>query len=560
MTPKPKLSVNIEGGEVLASLEDRTVTGLLIPFNEIGRTNVGMFQVEAGAVALPADPVVVGINTDHVRSDNVGRAVKVWEQPEGIMATFEIAKTPEGDAVLADLASPTGKRKRLSGEFGPAVLAGGKLVAGHAKLWGAALVGQGAFPSAMVLAADTESHYESSYTDENGVTWQRVEDTTTETTETETGTKTTSTTTVTEETTAPEGDTTEEEETAVGVPQTLAGKAITIEGAPEATMQQVFAAIADAKATRGNDSAAMEVLAALADIKISGANTLTVGGNVIKPNFVGKLWQGKEYTRKYIQLCKLGTDISAAGKEGYTLHRGTAASPAARLGGDWAGNKVEVPTGNGFTKSASSSLDRFAFAADIAREFYDLPGGAPIVEAFLRLIVEDYAMWSDEKALAFIRTTAGTPIAPKAYPSVAGHDYPAAMGHVIQGILAVQDANDTPSYAIVNPFAYEQLVYTPKELIPEYVTFTVNTEGTGSADGKVQIVKAPDSFFTGVVATKPAAIVGAQNAIEFDELSSTPLEIDALEIAKGGVDKALHGYLQKFQVRAEGVKLIGSTS
>ncbi len=559
---KPEQSVNIQGGEVLASLEDRTVTGLLIPFNEIGRTNVGMFQVEAGAVAIPADPAVVGINTDHVRENVVGRATRIWEQPEGVMATFSIANTPEGDAVLADLADPNGKRKKLSGEFGPAVLAGGKLVPGHARVWGAGFVEAGAFPSAMVLAADTEgtSRYETEFTDEDGVKWRRVDESVTTTETTETGTVTETVSTYTEEKIDPaEGDETEEEEPAVTVPQTLATKAkpSTATTAEAVDLNQVYAAVAAVRQDP-HDEAALHALAALVDIKTSGAGSVTDGAKIPKPNFVGQLWQGKEYQRKFITQYKLGTEISLAGKQGFTLHRGTAAAPKERLGGTWEGNKTDVPSGNAFTKSAESSRENFAFAADFAREFFDLDGGAPVIEAFMRLIVEDYAMWSDERALAFIRTTAGAPIAPKAYPSVAGHDYPPALGQIIQGILAVTDAKDTPSSAIVNPFAYEQLIYTPKDLLAEFVTLTVNTEGTGTADGKVSIVKAPDSFFTGVDPAKPATIVGARNAIEFDEKGSTPINIDALEIAKGGVDKAVHGYLQKFGVKPDSVVLVGT--
>lgn len=116
--------IEYEGGEVLANLDERTVTGLLVPFNELGHTNAGRFMVEAGALALPSDPAVISLNLDHDRSQNIGRASRVWEEPVGIMATFAIANTPEGDAYLADVASATPKRKCLSGEFHTAIKAG----------------------------------------------------------------------------------------------------------------------------------------------------------------------------------------------------------------------------------------------------------------------------------------------------------------------------------------------------------------------------------------------------------------------------------------------------
>ena len=120
----------------------------------------------------------------------------------------------------------------------------------------------------------------------------------------------------------------------------------------------------------------------------------------------------------------------------------------------------------------------------------------------------------------------------------------------------------------VNKLAYDQLVYTPNDLIPEYITFDITTERGGSADsGKVVVVEADnedvDLFvdFAGapvVDDTKPAVLVGAKRAIDIDELGSTPFTVDALEIAKGGIDRALHGYLQEHTVRPRSLALIGT--
>lgn len=552
----------IYAGTLTASREDRTATGLLVPYGEQCSSNLGRFAVDSGAFSIPADLAGIGLNVEHEREQVVGQVTALTGTDQGVVATFSFAKTPEGEQALADALS--GKRRALSAEVAGVAIRAGKAVAG--RIFGAALVKQGAFPSATLLAAavDTEgesttTHNESEYTDENGVTWRRVEDAEVTTESTETGEKTTTVTTVTEETETPEVPADETEEEPVGVPNTLT--AAKVAGEKKITEQSdidlgsVYASIASMRSAAPTQEAAT-LLAALADIKISGTNSLPVGGSVLQPNWVGQVWQGKEYSRKYISLLALGTNISAAGKKGYKLTRGTSASPQTRLGGDWAGNKVEVPTGQAFTAPLTSTLRRFAFAADIAREFYDLPGGQEVVEAFIRLIVEDYAVWSDEAALTDIRTAAGTPVVPATYPT----GYPAAMGRLIQGVRAISRAKDTPSFAIVNAAAMDQLVYTPHEQVPEFISLAVTSEGTATVDGKVQVVEAPDSFFTGVNAAQPAAIVGAKNAIEFDEVGSTPIQIDALEIAKGGVDKALHGYLQTFVVRPESLVLVGTAS
>src|SRR5690606_12947420 len=89
-------------------------------------------------------------------------------------------------------------------------------------------------------------------------------------------------------------------------------------------------------------------------------------------------------------------------------------------------------------------------------------------------------------------------------------------------------------------------------LIPEFVNFTASTDWQGTGDGLVLVVGD-----TGITST-PSVIVGSGKAVEFDELPGGPLRIDALDLAKGGVDRAIHGYLQIFIVRDEAVVHIGT--
>ena len=566
--------IQIEGGEVLANLDERTLTGLLLPYGEEGRTNVGRFTVMAGDIAIPEDPYVVSINEDHDRFRPIGRATRLWETTAGIMATFAIGRTAAGDAALADTT-----RRCLSAEFKTGIkngrATGGVLAA-------AAKVARGAFPSAQVLAADAEideetveleageeatvaeDHSEVIYTDEDGRTYRRVYDSVTTEEATENGTETTITTTITEEQTEADAEVETEQEnevSATAVPAThRSGAPLATANQRQTDLQTIFAAFASAKDAFKFGGQAPEdataVLAALSDITLTGPGALPTGGDVLQENWVGQLYQGIPYERQYISLGTLGTNITAAGKKGYTLERGTDGAPIEHFDGTWAGNKTPIKSGVGFTASKVSELFRFAFGVDIAREFFDLPGGAEVVEAFLRLIVEDHLVWSDEIALDTWVQVAGAPIAPRTYPGVDGHDYAGAMGQLIQGVLAVKGKKadgrrDTPTFAIANELAYEEILYTPKDLVPEFVTFGANTDEGITADG-LRIVVGD----TGIEDT-PSVIVGSSKAVEFDELAGGPLHIDALDLARGGVDKAIHGYLQRFIVRPEAVVHIG---
>lgn len=552
--------IEIEGGEVLASIEDRTITGLLIPYGEIGRTNVGQFQVDAGAIRIPADPDVVTLNTDHDRYSPVGRATRIWEETRGILATFAIAKTPAGDAALADARDPNGKRRRLSGEFRTGIKAG-RATGGD--LSGGALVELGAFASAMVLAADTpdvsepapesssSSEYVDHFTDAEGVEWVRRSKSTTETTVTQV-----TDTTTEEEEEAPVGA----EQTTVNAgaaPATITGQAPAGITAPRVNKLEVLAAFTAFRTGGIPTKEAHDVLAALADITTAGAGALPAAG-VIQQNWIGLIDLGVEFQREYIGLHKLGTDITLGGKKGFKAGANTKAAPRFPTDGTWAGNKTEIATGKGWTETATSTRKQYARGVDIAREFFDLPGGGEVIEAFLHELVLDHLMWSDEEARKTIIEQAGAPVAPKVYPGVDGYDYAGAMGQLIQGILLVKrrkadGRRDVPSYAIANELAYEELVYTPKDLVPEFITFTVGTDGRGTADGKVLVVQGD----TGVEKSS-SVVVGADYAIEFDELPGGPLHVDAVDLAKGGVDKAIHGYLQTFVKRSEAIVHVGT--
>ncbi|GAA3948877.1 hypothetical protein [Microbacterium soli] len=550
--------ITIQGGEILANLDDRSMTGLLIPYGEEGHTNAGRVTVQAGSIALPADPSVVSLNIDHDRYQPVGRATRLWETAQGIMATFTIAKTPAGDAALADTTRPA-----LSAEFKTDIDA--NRVARNGILAAAAKVVAGAFPSARVLAelaegeiASDKSESEYTYTDYDGRKYKRVYESESTTEEVEGGTKTTTVTTSTE--TEVSADPEEEpivaeQETvqAGAVPGTIApagGAAVLASRGPSG--MEIAAAIAAVRANR-NDQKAVEVLAALEDIVTSDA------GAAIQPNWMGDIAAGITYVQEYITLFNPGDEITAGGKKGYKVLRGTSAAPLdAPMDGSWSGNKTAIKSHKGRVSEHSSVLDRWAMGEDIGREFWDLPGGLDFVLAFLRLQQEDYSIWQDDTALAYAVATAGDPVAPTttAYPD----NYPTALGHLIQGILAVKKRKsdgrrDTPTFAITNDVDYEQLIYAAggEQNLPAFVNIALSTSGTGTVDGNVQVVNGD----VGIEDTG-ACLVGASYAIDFDRPAGGLLEVDALDLARGGIDKAVHGYLQTFVKRPEALVLIGT--
>lgn len=558
--------ITIDAGVLLFATEDPLAAqGLLVPFGVEARSNLGRFTVDPGTFDIPTDFTGMGINKEHQRERVVGGITRVWEQPEGVLLAMRFADTPEGRKAAEDARS--GRRRNLSVEVSDVKIRDGKAVSG--RIFGASVVEKPAFAGATLLAAEDTHDTDEPTLDE------RVN-----ALEAKVATMTTDPASAEEE--EPEEPAEEEEGnmpeatqpatlTATGTPTAAEALAATTtptvpttllathaeQAAQSTQLSDVYSAFDAYRKTRGEGDA-RTLLAALTDLKTTGAGTITVGGSPVQVDWVGRLFQGKRYVRKYITLGKLGTQISLGGKKGYKLHRGTSASPVEHFLNDWAGNKAEINSGNGWTESAASTRDNYAFGNDIAREFFDLPGGEEVIEGFFELIREDYLIWSDAKALAQFITTAGTPVAPATYPT----EYDSAIGMLIDGIFQVAKVAE-PSFAIVNESAFRSLLFTPKDLVPEYVSIDVNTDGTAMADGKVHVVYAPDAAFNPGTLVEPgtdAVLVGAREAVEFDELGSTPLTIDALEVAKGGVDRAVHGYVQKFPVFPEGVKLIATAN
>ena len=84
------MHVTLHAGTVTASATANTISGLLLPYGEIGHTSVGPFTVSAGAVDVPANPGSVHLNLQHDRARPIGKAARLIETPRGIEAVFSL--------------------------------------------------------------------------------------------------------------------------------------------------------------------------------------------------------------------------------------------------------------------------------------------------------------------------------------------------------------------------------------------------------------------------------------------------------------------------------------
>ncbi|PPG53415.1 hypothetical protein C5C41_06735 [Rathayibacter sp. AY1E9] len=526
-------TIQLDAGTLTASEDDRTLSGLLVPYGEDAKSNLGKFSVSEGVFEIPSDLSGMSLNEEHARESVLGGFLRAEETPAGITATFSVARTPAGDQALADVA--TGKRKHLSAEVSGVVIRAGKAVAG--RLFAAALVAKPAFPSATLLAAaedTTTAEYTSSSKDPDGSEYDSKTVETVEETE-EDGVKTVTRTSVTTTTIKPA---TPEEEAPVAenLPaDLLAAKAGSTTSATQKglSLREVgdllFASkngtISDedlASALKGHNGETL--FGALSDVKFDGAGGLApIMG---QPAWIGEVWNASQYRQQVLPLFSHEnlTSLTFSGFKWVT-------KPS---GGDWAGNKANVPSNTISVAPVTGSASRYAVGHDIAHEFVDFPVPG-FFESYAKYVGEDYQRWADAKVLAAILAGA-TAMAGDPLSTLPGgtNNIGAAASAIIDGAVAVAQTGTLPSFALVAPALYKSFVKNPSTNVLGYLNAALGlTEG------------ALGGFTIRPSASVPAGkvLVGATQAVTVYELPGVPVRLDALDLARGGVDKAALGYL-----------------
>ena len=135
--------------------KSRTVTGIIVPWDTPGYTSVGLITAQRGSIQTPADPKHLKLFRDHSDASGtpVGYATKIEDTDQGLVASFHIANTADGDIALKDIQE--GVRDALSMEIIGQELNGATLTAGQ--LTAVAIVAVPAFSSARITQV-TASH------------------------------------------------------------------------------------------------------------------------------------------------------------------------------------------------------------------------------------------------------------------------------------------------------------------------------------------------------------------------------------------------------------------
>lgn len=501
----------IEGGVLTASADARTVSGLLLPYGEVGRTNLGRVIFAKGVVKVPEDPEVMSFTDDHtqpVEDFPLGRGVGLQETDQGIVGTFKIAKTAEGDKYLADIAG--GKRRSLSAEVRGLVIRGGKAISGV--LFGGGACEAGAFPSATLFAHDVGDDPE---TPEG----TKPEDDAPDGAESEG--------IVTKPQTAPEAEQTEEPEVEQPEPM-LAHKPGSVGGKPaNAKGATLFASLSGKTLQEAGTMLAALDQAVAADVLPAQ-----------QQQWLGEIVARKTYVRRFASLVNHG-DLQGLKAIGWRFIEGKTPEVAAYAGMPAQPNSNEVKT-----EQVTLDAVRLAGAGSVDRAFLDFPT-PEFWAGYFRELTNDYERKLDAIARDFYIANA---------TAVVGGAIPAgvatAAAYIVDGALTILDAErGMPSWAMVGSDLYREFLLTRNDDMLAYLNAALGLEDGTLKEFRLQ----PTS-----VATMAGKVcVGTRDAATVYELAGSPVRVDAVNIAVGGAERGAFGYHAELLNDATGLALVG---
>lgn len=519
-------------GELLTANEsDMTVSYNLVKFGEEGRTNKGRITLDsADVLEIPSGQLPM--NDEHAPEKNVGY-LTASAVDDGLRATVHYYDTPEGQAAFQDAA--TGKRKGISMELLKPVIRAGKLVAG--KLVAAAIVKTPAFPSSMLLAADV-GELAADIGDaiaalETGDTAAAIE--------------------ILSAAAAKANEEPEEQEKST-VPEALkasrqpasteallaafaAGNVANAAAAAAAAKPEEKLKASAAELTLDKFAATLRGVATTTDDRLKAAafdvvTQADMYDPTSVPAYLGELWVESPYTERFAPLMDTA-QLTGMLVKGWRWVEGK--SPVVD---DWdpafqgvppAEQMTDIPTGEMVAEPFEFPAKRIAGGNRFDRVNIDFPVPG-VMESFLRHQTEYIKRRRDARARqaliahAALNTVVGT-----------GNDVANPWRKIILGAMHVMSYG-TPTYAVVGNDLYRDMLGSDMLENLALLETTLGLESGSMAGFRIQPADITDTEMDGEV------LVGAKRANVLHEPAGAPIRVDAQELLKGAIDKAVFSY------------------
>lgn len=528
---------------VHAAATERTISGLVIPWDQEGATTAGPLTIPSGAVRVPRDIGRIKLLFKHTGTEGhkpVGRAVGFEPKADGLHMTFAVARTPDGDAALTQVTEHV--FDAFSAELRGVKKNGTRVT--DSILTGVALVDLPAFDNARVHTVNA-SYTPQEHTTMNVADFLRAM-------------MNAGTSEADARAAAAQYFSADEiaavdltgfvpanpptaEPAAAPAPAEPAAPVSANAGytpaaapvvpspipAPHRSPTIVHASAYDAAQTILDMSRnrAGVVHAQLADITNSGLT------DAMPPQWLGELWTGPAKTRELVPLLN-HKPLTSWRMQGFRWKD----KP---LVAAYSGDKTEIPTNPVSVEPYESEATRWAGGHDLDRKFWDF-GDAGILAAYWAAMNESYAIVTDQAAGAFLVANATT-----VAPLPADANVPPLILAMYAARTAVKKATGVnPSYYLANPA--DQL-------------------------GLLQLTAQNKPAFWDVLGVDPSALIwrdqvpagtliaGAKPATTFWELPGSPLRVEAEHLSHGGRDRAMFGYTGQTLDNAGGLVKVAFT-
>ncbi|AKJ72255.1 hypothetical protein [Gordonia malaquae] len=515
------------------STTGRTVSGLVLPWNKLGKTTLGPLVIRPGGTRLPVDLTRCKLHFKHTGTEGsrpVGHATGYTVRSDGLWMDFAFAETPDADAAIAQVKGRV--YDAFSAELEQIRRDGNDVF--DSIMSAVALVDRPAFDDARVTTLHAQHTKENNLM--NAAAFIRAlmaagmsEADARARAVTDFGQAAVDAVTADDLSTAPVDPANPPAAPAnppapapapAAAPAPIEAAAASYTPAPlvvpaglpaPVSPTVVHASAADAARTvfqmvRGNHGEVAH--AQLADITNSTMIDATPAG------WLGELWSGPAKTREIIPLLKQ-RPLTSWRLKGF---RWTEKPLVAKYEGD----KKEIPTNEVGIAPYESEAVRWAGGHDIDRKFYDF-GDTEILEAYWRAMNESYAVVTDQDAGAFITTNAKalTPLAPVG-------EIPALILAMYQAKNAVKKSSGTlPAYYFANPADQLTLLALTAQNKPAFWD---------------QLGVDPSMIIWRDQVPAGTVVAGAKPALTFWELGGSPLRIEAEHLSHGGKDRAMFGY------------------
>lgn len=487
----------------IAAPEARTIAGRILSFGV--PSSAQRVTVQPGALT-PRDPLArVKLLIDHDHAQPIGWLQSLDVDDTGATARFKVAPGPAGDAALAS--AKDGLRDGLS--VGIAVKAATRTSDGGinvtaAELYEVSLVAVPDFADASVTeitaAALTKEHTMTEPTTTN----TGEQPTTTSAPPTNAGPTTITSTTTTNTGARADNITASTPERQFAAP-TVTERALDLNGAVRL--------MADAINSGSPDS----IRLALQDIVPSDDQAKAFIG---RDNWLGELWTAVNEERYWIDAFGPTQQLTSLKGTGYRWKQ----RPKP---GKYAGNKTEVPTNKASTEAVEFTAERWAGGWDIDRIFIDL--GAPeFLESFWRAAMAEYQVSSNADIGEKVVEAATESTAP---------GVTTALGAVKALASEMRAIGANPSTIFIAPNLFDEWSELKTSEVPFWLANAV-----GGVDLNAGTVEHPGGLSLRVAADLDTGTVVAIDKRAAIVREKTPIRINGVDIARGGVDLGFYSY------------------